>query len=428
MTLRPAPGALILTASIACAAAAPAAAQAPTLNLSPSQFPGVLEGPVRIGAMTLLDGTQESYRVRAFGVLLGQRRDGGIIVRDDRASRARAGRILTTDVRRFELEPGEARSVFARVRRVPRSGSFYGGVLFQATPKRRPGAPRRQIRNILQLTASVLLDPPARRRRVRLAAGAVRARSAGRRLRLLVPVTNRGNGYERIAGRLAVRDSGGRVVARPRVKGLRVLPGATVDLGATVAGRLPAGRYRISGTLRGGGRRVRAAGSMRLFGVNQVATRTARLTELRAPTAYKGEELELKGTFRNTGNVEHAPRARVEVRPVRNGNPGRVALRREVEAERAAPGGSGALEAKLMLPGAATSYLVTVRLLGAEGRDATRDLSVTPTDRPPLLTRAKDWVTDNALPIVALLLATLVAGLAVGIRYMRRLKAEARSG
>ena len=428
MTLRPAPGALLLTLSLACAAAPPAAAQTAAVNLSPSQFPGVLEGPVRIGPMTLVNGTQERYRVRVFGVLLGQRRDGGIVVRDDRRSRARARRVLETQGGSFRFDPGNAQSVNARVRRVPRSGSFYGGVLFQATPRRPRGTARPQIRNVLQLTASVLLDPTARRRRVRLAAGTIRARSVRKRLRLLVAVTNRGNGYERLSGRVAVRNGAGRVVARPRVKRLRVLPGATVDLPAVVAARLPAGRYRLSGTIRAAGRRVRAAGSMRLFGVNQVATRTARITNMRAPTAYKGEELELKGEFRNTGNVDYSPRAQVQVRQVRNGTPGRVAVTREMDAERAAPGQKGSLETKLELPGDAASYQLTVRLLGAGEAGAQRDVSVTPTDKPPLLTRAKDWVTGNALVIVALLLALMAAGAVIGTRYVRRLKAEANRG
>lgn len=427
MTLRPAPGALLLGLSIACAATPSAAAQAPTVNLSPSQFPGVLEGPVRIGPMTLVNGTQESYRVRVFGVLLAQRRDGGIVVRDDRLSRARAGRILTVDTDPFGFEPGNARSVLARVRRVPRSGSFYGGVLFRAIPRPVRGAPRPQIRNILQLTASVLLDPAARRRRVRLSAGPLRARSVRNRLRLLVAVTNRGNGYERVTGRLAVRDSASRVVARPRVKALRILPRATVDLRAAVAGKLPAGRYRLSGSVRTRGRRVGAAGAMRLFGANQVATRTARITELRAPTAYRGEELELKGKFRNTGNVSHAPRTELQVRPIRNGTPGRIALTRRLDAGRAAPGKTGSFEGKLELPGSATSYQLTVRLLGVGEAAAARDVSVTPTDRPPILTRAKDWVTEHALLLVGLLLVLLAAGALLGARYVRRLKAETGS-
>lgn len=425
---RRAPGALLAAMSFACVAAAPAAAQAPVVNLSPSQFPGVLEGPVRIGPMTLLNGTQERFRVRVFGVLLGQRRDGGIVVRDDRSSRARAARILVTDVRRFGFEPGEARSIVARTRGVPRMGSFYGGVLFQANPRRVSGAPRRQIRNVLQLTASVLLDPPARRRKVRFDTGSVRARSTGGKLRLLVAVTNRGNGYERTGGRLAVRDGRARVVARPRLKTVRILPGATVDLPARVGARLPAGRYRVSGAVRAGGRRVRVAGAMRLFGVNRVATRAARITQLRAPTAYKGDEVEVKGEFRNTGNVDYTPRAEVAVRPVRGGVPGRVALRRALDTERAAPGKTGSIEGELELPGRAASYQLTVRLIGAGAAGTERDVSVTPTDRPPLLTRAKDWVTEQALLIVGLLLAALAAGAFLGARYVRRLKAEARSG
>ena len=135
----------------------------------------------------------------------------------------------------------------------------------------------------------------------------------------------------------------------------------------------------------------------------------------------------MKGKFRNTGNVSHAPRTELQVRPVRNGTPGRVALTRRLDAERTEPGKTGSFEGKLDLPGSATSYQLTVRLLGVGEATAARDVSVTPTDRPPILTRATDWVTEHALLLVGLLLVLLATGVLIGTRYVRRLKAETRS-
>jgi len=60
---------------------------------------------------------------------------------------------------------------------------------------------------------------------------------------------------------------------------------------------------------------------MQLFGVNEVATRTAKLVALAAPTSYRGEKTQLEGSFQNTGNVPYRPRASVEVRPISRGNP-----------------------------------------------------------------------------------------------------------
>lgn len=421
--------ALAATVVSLSAGAVPAAAQGPppSINLSPSQFPGVLEGPVGIGPITLSNGTRQGYRVRVFPVLLGQRRDGGVFVREDPAARASAGRYLAAEQRGFTFPPGEAQSVLARLRRVPPARSFYGGVLFQATPGRARGRPQ-QIRNVLQLTASILLDPTPARRRLSFKAGAIRAESSPpARLRVLVPVTNRGNAYRRVSGRLLVRNSAGRPVARARLRSPRILPGATVDLAAPITERLPAGNYRVSALLRGGRRPLAVRGPLRLFGVNQVATRNARLVDVPSPTAYRGEDVEIKARFRNTGNVPFAPGAQVEVRPVVRGRAGAVALRRPLEATDVKPGQTGEAKVELRLPGSAPVYRLTVQLNSQGRRLDAREVTVTPRSKPAFLKRARQFVTDHALPLLGVLLLVIVVGLVLGLRYLRRLKAAAAS-
>lgn len=375
--------------------------------------------------MTLLNGTDGSYRVRVRPVLLAQKRNGGLTVHDDRSARRRAARVVAVQANRFELSPGEARSILARIRRVPRSGSFYGGVLYQATPGRKRGSAP-QIRNVLQLTASVLLDPTSSRRRVSFATAPTRAEQAGRRtLRVLVPVTNRGNAYTTAVGRVLVRDAAGKVVARPALRHLRVLPGATVDLRGAITKQLPPGAYRLSAAIRGPGRPARAVSSMRLFGVNQVATRAAKLVEVPAPTAYRGEKVDIQGRFRNTGNVPYSPIAQVRVRPIVGGRPERVALTQEMDADRASPGEQGTLKAELRLPGAAPAYEITVRLLDGRREIDSRAVTVTPTTKPSLPARAKVFITEHALLLLGLVFALLVGGLIQSTRYARRLKAAA---
>ncbi len=419
-----------LSAAVLAGAATAQTAPAPALNLSPSQFPGVLSGPLQVGPMTLLNGTQTDYRIRVFPVLLGQRRNGGIFVREEARDRKRAGRVLVVQTRRFGLVPGEARSVFSRVSRVPPSGSFYGGVLFQATPPRGRPSARRQITNVLQLTASVLLDPVAAKRRLRFATEPIRAESPEKgQLRLLVPVSNRGNVYRRVGAAVVVRDGSGEVAARTRAKGVKILPGAIVDLPAVPKEKLPAGDYTLSATLRGAGRAVRAKGSMRLFGVNAVATRTARLTDFDSPTAFRGQDVEVKASFENTGNVPYAPEAELLVRSAGGEEPGAVVERRPMEVDRAEPGKTGAIQTEVELPDDTRSYQLTVRLLAGTRLIDSRDVSVTPTERPPVLTRAKNWVTENALAVVGVLLVALIIGGIAGIGYVRRLKkAGARPG
>jgi hypothetical protein len=164
---------------------------------------------------------------------------------------------------------------------------------------------------------------------------------------------------------------------------------------------------------------------MRLFGVNEVATRTARLVRLASPTAYRDEEVEVKAAFRNTGNVRHAPAAEVRVRPIVRGRPGRVALTRRLDVQEAEPGEEGKVTAELRLPGSAKAYQLSVALLAGKRVLDSRDVTVTPTNKPSLPVRAKNYVTDHALAVVALLLLVIVAGLLLGLRYVRRLKRSA---
>ena len=164
---------------------------------------------------------------------------------------------------------------------------------------------------------------------------------------------------------------------------------------------------------------------MRLFGVNAVATRTARLTELDSPTAFRGQDVEVKASFENTGNVPYAPEAELLVRSSGGEEPGAVVKRRPMEVDRAEPGETGAIQTEVELPDDTRAYQLTVRLLAGRRTIDSRDVSVTPTDRPPVLTRAKNWVTENAPAVVAILLVALIIGALAGLRYMRRLKRAA---
>lgn len=410
--------------------AAPAAASAqdtpPSVRLTPARAEGTIARGETIGPFTILNATDRDYRMRVFPVLLGQDRRGGLTVRDDPASLRDARARLAVQVRGFPFPPGTARSVLGRVRRARRGEGFYGGILFRATPR---GPRREQITNILQINGRIVLDPPASQRRFAWEGGTVRAEQAGvRRLRLLVPVTNRGNTFARVAGSLRVRDAGGRVVATRPLRGVRVLPGATVDLPAALsAPRLPAGAYRLEAALRGRGERATASGPMRLFDVNEVRTQRARLVEFPAPTAYIGHETEVEATFRNTGNVTWAPGARLEARALRGGQAGPVVARASMDADSVAPGERGKVTARVRLPEGTRSFELRVRLL-ASGRELdARANSVTPVKRPPLTTRVKDFITDNAMVIVLLILGAVALAGALVVRYIRRLQAAARS-
>ncbi len=415
-------------AAVAALLALAPAAQAqdqPSIHLQPARAEGVVANGQGVGPFTIANLTPDAYSMRVFPVLLGQSRDGGLFVRDDQASLALARRRLGAQVRGFPFGPGAARSVLGRVRHVPAGQGFYGGILFRANPSLATTR-RQQLRSILQLNARLILNP--RHAVVRWSTGAVRAEQDGRRrLRLLVPVTNRGNTFAWVHALVRVRSATGRVLAMRPARPFRVLPGATVELPVRLSGPVFAtGRYRLSAAVRGGGRLLGAFGSMELFGPNEVRTERARLIDFPAPRAYIGDDTKVKASFLNTGNVPYAPPAQIEVRPLIGGHPGPVVARAKLEGDRVAPGRRGEVEGSVKLPPVARSYELTARLLKGGQEADSRANSVTPVKRPPLTARIKDYVTEHAMLIVALLVAGFaIAGAFVG-RYIRRLQAAAR--
>jgi len=289
---------------------ATAQAPPPSITLSPSTARGVAEGQQRVGPFSIRNGTGRDYDLRIFPVLLGQQRDGGLFVRQDARSRRRARALMKPTSRRARFPRGAAAGASALVRRIPRAHSLYGGLLFEATPRRRSDARPEQIVALLRLNARILLDPAPAFRRVRFTSESIRADQAGdRHLALRVPVRNRGNAFVAAGGRLSVGDASGRTVSRVPVSRVEVLPGAVVELRGDLARPLPAGRYTLAASLRAGSQRFHASGAMRLVGVNEVAARAARIDVFDPPHAYRGDTARLEASFRNTGNVPFRPPA-----------------------------------------------------------------------------------------------------------------------
>jgi hypothetical protein len=419
----------LITAAIAAGLAAviPAAASAqappPSVTLSPAIAEGTARAGIRVGPFGIRNGTPQAYDLRMVPVLLGQARDGGLFVRLDAASRAEARSLMEATRSRAGFAPGAQLAAGARVLRVPPRQGLYGGLLFEAAPRRAKNAAEPQIASVLRLNARVLLDPPVRQRRISFAAARVRAEQAGeRRLALRVPVTNRGNTFAAIGGTVTVADASGREVARVPIRRIRVLPGATVELSRRLTTPLPAGDYRLTASLRSGSHRVEGRGDMRLVATSEVPTRSAKLVTFSPPRAYRGERADVRATFRNTGNVAFAPTAELVVR--RTG--GDVVARLRATAERAAPGRTATLRTSFDVPSGSGPLELTVRMTSADHTLDERTASVTPADRPPLLTRVSDAVTEHAITVLVLAVLPLLAALVSGARYVRRLQTRLR--
>jgi hypothetical protein len=406
--------------SPAMAAGRPAALSA--LTLSPTASAGVARERRVLGPFSLRNDTRVTYDIAVDAVLLGQDRNGVIVVRDDPESRRSAARLLGLQLRRFTLPAAQSRSVSAVVRRVgPRQG-IYAGMLFSARPRARAAAGA-QITNVLRLDAGQLLAP--RDPRPSFSSESIRAdQTAPHRLRLEIPIYNDGNVLGTVTGSVDVLDARDRRVLRASVGATRVLPGATVDVPAALGGRLAAGRYTLHARLRIDGAPLRVDGAMDLFGVNTVRAQDARLTGLDSPNAIKGSPVTIAAGFRNTGNVPYAPGATVEVRPIDDhGALGATATTTTLQVQRAAPGREGRISGSVSLP-EGRAFQLHVRLMAGARELDQQSVRVDVRERPSLASRLTEFLRANALVIIAVAFAGLLAGAAFTIRYVSRLKAR----
>ena len=405
----------VVSAAFALVLPARATAAAPgTLTITPAQAVGISHPGQRVGPFTIINSTRKRFDVTAVPVLLGQTIDGALFVRQDRASRARARLLLRRLGRgRFRLPSGKTRSVtVVHVRRSSRH-NFYGGVLFQAIPARRPRGS--SLAYILQLNARVWLRPPRHLQRRDARLERIDGEQHGpRALRFAVRFANRGNVDVRPLGTLRVLDALGRLRFRSRIGGFDVLPGYRVDL-ATVLRRpvLATGAYVVDVRVRVGNKLLRKRTTLRLFGPNAIATRRAELVAFDPPHAVRGENVDLSATYRNTGNVTFAPRAEVSV----SGLDGWQGL----ETERVAPGRLGTAKGSVVLEGSAPRNVRLRLLVGGRVADE-RTVTVTPVDHPAVGERLREWVIGHALVLVVALvaLAAILAATVVALALQAR--------
>lgn len=403
----------------AAAGAGHARAETGSLTIRPAVAEGVADAGQRIGPFGIANTTGERYAMRVFPVLLAQKRDGALYVRQSRGALERAGRTLKlTGDRAFVLKPGSSNAAAATLARVPRSHSFYGGVLFQGTPAATPGASG--VSPILQLNARVYLRPPAGQRRPRAGLTSLRAEQAGkRRLRVLVGFANLGNLDLQPRGALVVRDASGAVRFQGPVEGFDVLPQARVDLPVDLGPEiLPAGDYSMHVAIRAAGRTLRLQRPLKLFGPNQVATQQAEIIRFDSPQAENGEETEIELAYRNTGNVSFQPTAELLV----SGTDGAIPL----ETSTTGPGEEARATGSVMLEGIGSRQL-TVRLLAGARELDRRTATVTPVAARSLIDRITDWLIEHAVILVIGLLCVIAIMAALfGVYVRRRLRQSPR--
>ena len=202
-------------------------------------------------------------------------------------------------------------------------------------------------------------------------------------------------------------------MARP-LKAVDIIPDAIVDLPAIITRRLPAGDYTLDAKVRAGGRVVRARAPMRLFGVNEVETRDARLSEFDSPAAYRGEAVDIDAEFRNAGNVPFAPRAEISAKRVAP-KEGPAGEQVELDVDDVDPGEDGKISGSVDLPGSTGAFELTLRILDGNRVLDSRAVTVTPVAKPNVFVRTRNWATDHVIGLVGVMLGGMLALIAAVI-------------
>jgi competence protein ComEA len=413
--------ALTVAGSLSVPVPVPAQAPPPSIDLSPARAQGDARAGQTVGPFGVRNLTGEPYLLRVYPILLGQNIDGTIIVRTDSAATALARQLVTPSLNSAALAPRVSAAASGHVNKLTRRHNLYGGLIFQATPAH----PKGQITAVLRLDARILLDPPPALRHVKFVGQTIRAEQAGpQKLRLYVPIVNRGNYFVNATGVLAVRDSAGKVVAQGPLSRIQVLPGATVELTEQIAPPtvLGPGTYGLLARMRAGGTSFTATGTLVLFGPNTVASEQDKIVNFPVPKAYKGQTADISVGYRNFGNVPSTPRMDIEVRQMTPNGLGTVVKTIAVGTQKLGPGTATTAHASYEVPPDGKPFQLTARLFIGPRQVDTRDVSVTPTTQPSLWERIKNWITDHAVLVILVLLGLLILGALWVMRYIRRIK------
>jgi len=237
-----------------------------------------------------------------------------------------------------------------------------------------------------------------------------------------VPITNRGNYFVDTTGAFDVRDASGTVRFSGTLSRIKILPGATVVLTAPITTQLSPGTYSLNARLQAAGSHFGAGGTMRLFGVNEVATENARINSFPAPKAYKGEKTDISVSYTSTGNVPFTPRVQFEVRSATPNGPGPLIKTIPGTAAKINPRSLGTARASYAVSATGGPFLITARIFAGNRQLDARDVSVTPVAAPSTWKQVTDFITEHALLLVVLLAGLLVVGAVATRLYVLRLK------
>lgn len=401
----------ILAAAVAASAllgGAPAQAQEKTITLKPAKQEGTAKSNLLLGPFGIYNYTEKNYTGKVFPAYLKQFRNGGVVLDQSPAKLRDAKARVKVAISKYSFKAGENHSVPARLIRPTKDRNFYGAISFQANPTDKSGQGAAQIRQAFALNASVLLAPQPRYVRIGGETEPCFAKQLGpQKLGYYAPLRNTGNIHNEVTGRFKITDAAGKVVSRPTVQGNKLFPTFIVDFPAQEKGKLGKGEYKLTATLKARGETWTTSCSMRLSDVNTLEYADAEIKDFPAPTVYFDDEWDLKATYKNSGSIRFAPKARVTVRYASGVKRTQQLGVYPLQAAETSAGADGSIFGAMKQLPTRDSFELQLDLLTADGKRVldTQTVVAVQQVKPSVTEQWGKWI---AIAVAALLLALIL--------------------
>jgi competence ComEA-like helix-hairpin-helix protein len=314
---------LLWLGTVVVAPGAAAQGENGTFGIAPSKQQVIGRPPRTLDVLQVTNTQKLSFSVRVFASPIVQLPQGGFTYENTDRGRQIGAELVTLGATRFDMAPNSRHDVSIKWNKVlPHLRLAPVAIVVEATPleKNKP-----DLSNIYRLVSLNLLQLPGRGRRdghfadVRAEQGA-----PGKGLVFTPVVVNDGNVFDRPRdGRVVIKDSQGKKVARGDFKGDLVLPGARREYPVPIKAGLPAGNYTVTAAMHfGADKRLKLLTKpFRLTGTDQLPTVAVKIGSLKGE-GVDGDPVHVSILVKNTGTDVAAPVVLLKLFESRNASHG----------------------------------------------------------------------------------------------------------
>jgi hypothetical protein len=394
------------------------------ITLSPAKIEGIAGKNVRLPVFSVRNTTGKDYKTTVFASFLRQDRAGGVMVETNPARIKLAGKLVRVSTSSFNFPNGGKGGTLAGLIKPDVDHNFYGTVTFSSLPvskkKDQAGA---TIKQGLEISSSLFMRPTPALTRVGFKSQPCFVRQLKKgQIGYFAPVRNTGNIHSKMTGNAVVTNlaTGKKVSRKNPIQSLNQLPTFIVDHKATERGKVPAGSYRVDMKVSGRNKTVSSTCQMRLVGINTLSAADAELVDFDTPKAYFGHDVDISGSYRNSGNIAFTPKAVLEVKDTAGANNGKVIKTYQLNTSATKPGEKASIDGVVAALPDKGNYEFTMRLVDDRGFELdSRTIAINQNKAPAWWEALLDFLRAHMILIMGAM-AGLMALLFIFLLWRRR--------